>query len=181
MPSEYLQTQLSEPLTFHLIPSDSSRDLCARLKLKFHNDLDCHRARASIAIKRNSPPLPNGILDVRGDGNCGYRAISLSLSGSEDNYRELRNLAARSLRRYRAQLREYLDEIIDEMIRLALGDGHGFEMELPHLEVISAAIAIPIYMYDESSCTGDVKKQPRSSGPEISADSKLAKVYSRNV
>ena len=34
--------------------------------------------------------MPNGIVDTDGDGNCGYRSLSLALTGTQSNHAEIR-------------------------------------------------------------------------------------------
>ena len=81
-----------EQIAFCLIPKDKSDELCYEFSLQQENLFSEYRYQPSIQIPNTTPPNVCG--DVRGGGNCLYRQICLSISGSERSYMELRHLTA---------------------------------------------------------------------------------------
>ena len=69
-----------EEISFFLIPEDKSSELCQELHLAGGDLFVKYRFQPLIQIFNTTAPNVYG--DVRGDGNCLYRAICLSISGS---------------------------------------------------------------------------------------------------
>ena len=126
-----------------------------------------------VHILVNQLPPPTAVRDVRSDGSCLYRAVSLSISGLEDGYRELRFQTAAILHTRRAYILALdIQADIDRLISEALTDGgSGFWGNVYHILALTVVTRVPInvlnycynppvwecYKADEDNGFGDVQ------------------------
>ena len=140
-----------EQISFCLIPEDKSAELCKEFHLERGDLFAEYRFQPSIQIPNTTPPNVCG--DVRGDGNCLYRAICLSISGSERSYKELRYLTAVQLNINRRNFANIPEDKIQELIDSALTDGDWGQES--HIIALSLALRIRIYVFNR------IRKPPR--------------------
>ena len=133
-----------EQISFCLIPEEKSAEICQEFHLERGNLFAEYRVQPLIQIPNTTPPNVCG--DVRGDGNCMYRAICLSISGSERSYTELRRLIAVQLNINRHNFVDIDEDLVQDLIDSAQRNGDWGE--LSHLIALSVAIRIPIYVFN---------------------------------
>ena len=97
-------------------------------------------------IALRSDPDNKYIVDVARDGNCLYRAISVHLSGSEENYRKLKDMTAQSLLDNRQKFLVIPDDEVDEFRERAITDGVWGEQT--HMIALSLALRIRVYCFN---------------------------------
>ena len=68
------------------------------------------RIRRTVRRGKQLKDPGQNTLNVRADGNCFYRAVSLALLESEDYYKEIKELALSYLGKWANQLKEYVWE-----------------------------------------------------------------------
>ena len=81
-----------QQIEFCIIPQEISDDLCNKFQLKQDSKFSQYRDSSSIQIANTCEPTVFG--NVVGDGNCLYRAVSLPISGTQDNHKKLREKTA---------------------------------------------------------------------------------------
>ena len=83
-----------EQIPFSFISEQMGVALCNEFQLlnSNFNAFAQYRSAPMHLIERTSPPSVSE--NVCGDGNCMYRAVSLAISGSEENYDQLKQLIA---------------------------------------------------------------------------------------
>ena len=122
--------------------------MCAALCDEFHFE------RGDIGMPYRSQPnqmidlrsVPKNIENVAGDGNCLYRAISVHLSGSELNYRLLKEMTADSLFSNRRKF-VFIDELqVNDLRVRAITDGVWGEQS--HMIALSVALRIRMYCFN---------------------------------
>ena len=59
-----------------------------------------------------------GVVDVKGDGNCGFRAISSFVFGNEENWRAVREAAASELKTERELYENYYIDVDESINRI---------------------------------------------------------------
>ena len=134
----------AEQISFCLIPEDKSAELCQEFKLERGDLFSEYRFQPSIQIPNTTAPNVCG--EVRGDGNCLYRAICLAISGSETSYNQLRQMTALELNINRRNFANIPEDKIQELINSALTDGDWGEES--HIIALSLALRIRIYVFD---------------------------------
>ena len=95
--------------------------------------------------------VPKCFGNVVGDGNCLYRSVSLSISGTQDNHRKHREITATKLYLHRKNSALIDEEKIDALINSAFFDGsYGVDAwgEQSHLIALSFALHIRIYVFN---------------------------------
>lgn len=80
---------------FCVISQAISDELCNDLKLQQENLYSEYRSQHSNDISYTTVPTVTG--NVSGDGNCLYRSVCLSISGSERSYMQLKHCTATEL------------------------------------------------------------------------------------
>ena len=97
-----------------------------------------------LTIDNTVPPNVCG--EVAGDGNCLYRAVCLSISGSEVSFDEIKLLTAESLEEHRRDFVDIGEVAIGDLIEEALSDGAYGEQS--HLIALSVRLRILIYVFN---------------------------------
>ena len=144
-------------IDFRVIPKAESVYLSAEFTLHKGLLYSNYRSEPLIPGDDTSPPNiplltidntvpPNVCGDVAGDGNCLYRAVCLSISGSEVSFDEIKLLTAESLEEHRRDFVNIGEEAINDLIEEALTDGAYGEQS--HLIALSVRLRIPIYVFN---------------------------------
>ena len=138
-----------QQIKFCIIQKDISDDLCKEFHFKQDTMFSQYRDIPSINIPTKC--VPKIIGNVVGDGNCLYRSVSLSISGTQDNHKKLREKTATELHMNRKNFAYIAEEKIDGLIHSALLEGAFGEDawgEESHLIALSVALRIRIYLFN---------------------------------
>ena len=144
-------------IDFRVIPKAESVYLSAEFNLHQGILYSDYRSEPLIPGDDTSPPTiplltientvpPNVCGNVAGVGNCLYRAVCLSISGSEVSFEQIKLLIAESLEEHRRDFVNIGEDAIDDLIEEALTDGAYGEQS--HLIAISVRLRIPIYVFN---------------------------------
>ena len=139
----------SQQIEFCIIPKQISNELCTEFRLKQDTIFSQYRDIPPMQIATTCPPKVFGT--VVGDGNCLYRAVSLSLSGTQDNHRKLREMTATELHLNRRNYFHIDEDEVQGLIDSALLDGAVGEKawgEQSHLIALSVALRVQIYLFN---------------------------------
>ena len=131
-------------IQFSLIATPLSAALCDEFVFQ----------RGGIGMQYRSQPhrmidlrsIPENIVDVARDGNCLYRAISVHLSGSELNYRKLKEMTDRSLQDNRVKFLFIDEDQVDDLRVRAIRDREWGEQS--HMIALSIALRIRMYCFN---------------------------------
>ena len=77
--------------TFKPLGVQLKRDVCEELNVPYMENLDC------VYLNQQKLTNPNTEREIAGDGNCFFRAISFSLSNSEDYHHVVRNAVCKHM------------------------------------------------------------------------------------
>ncbi|XP_038066365.1 uncharacterized protein LOC119736418 [Patiria miniata] len=110
---------ISEPSEFHFVPlsHDQKKLLCNKLGITIVNLQSNIVTEVSDKIGR-----PDCIRNIKGDGNCFFRAISFAISGTEANHMRLRMATVNHLLKHASQYKGLLREgftDVEEYVRRA--------------------------------------------------------------
>ena len=144
-------------IDFRVIPKAESVFISAEFNLHQGILYSDYRSKPLIPGDDTSPPNiplltidntvpPNVCGDVAGDGNCLYRAVCLSISGSEVGFELIKLLTAESLEEHRHDFVNIGEDAIDDLIEEALTDGAYGEQS--HLIALSVRLRISIYVFN---------------------------------
>lgn len=133
-------------IQFALISTPLSAALCDEFVLQRGGIGIQYRTLRSRMIDLRSVPDDNCIIDVGRDGNCLYRAISVHLSGSELNYRNLKDRTAQSLLDNRQKFLVIPDDDVGELHEAALRDRAWGEQS--HMLALSLALRVRVYCFN---------------------------------
>ena len=100
-------------LDFCLIPKKEMRPLCREFELTQRILYSDYHSQPLITIDKYCLPASCG--DVLGDGNCLYRAVCLSISGSEVSFEQIKQLTADSLKEHRRDFAKIDEEHINDL------------------------------------------------------------------
>ena len=144
-------------IDFRVIPKAESASLSDEFDLKQNILYSDYRSQPSVLYDNTSPqtkPLitidntvpPTVCENVAGDGNCLYRAVCLSISGSEVSFEQIKQLTAESLEEHRHDFAMIDEDEINDLIERALTDRVFGEQS--HLFALSVRLRIPIYVFN---------------------------------
>ena len=135
-----------QQIPFRLISDQMGAALCTEYHMpdQNFNAFAQYRSAPFQIIDNMQPPAVSE--NVRGDGNCMYRAVSLAISGSEENYIQLKQLTASELDIHRYNFDDIGDNEIDNLIKRAKAPGRWGEES--HLIALSVALRIRIYVFN---------------------------------
>ena len=144
-------------INFRVIPKAESDFLSTEFYLRQGNLYSDFRSQPSILNDITSPPTiplitientvsPTVCGNVIGDGNCLYRAVCLSISGSEVSFERIKELTVKSLETHRREFAHIDEDIVDNLIEEARTDGAWGEQS--HLIALSVGLRIPIYVFN---------------------------------
>jgi hypothetical protein len=99
-----------------------------------------------------------GVFDVKGDGHCAYRSLSVALFGNQDRYMELRRVAWLYYQTNSISLKPYLFDSENEIKEQTLGDGNSGPVGLRYWycsstsgRILANALRRPIIMCGEGN------------------------------
>ena len=130
-----------------------SRDICKKIGLEYFPTIDNFRAQYSKITKISIHEQPVLTQNVRGDGNCLYRAISYIVSGTEDNYAILKQKAGEELGQFGKLYNNIPTDNLPALISDAITDGSWAEDY--HFIVLSAILNLPVYVFDRTYHKGN--------------------------
>jgi hypothetical protein len=133
-------------MQFSFISVPMSEALCAEHRLERGVMGLQYRSQPHKVVDLQTPPDPDSIVNVAGNGNCLFRAISVHLSGSEVNYMRLKQLTADSLAANRENFFYIPETNVDRLREVALRDRAWGEES--HMIALSVALRIRIYCFN---------------------------------